>query len=401
MKFGNEKNKNIMPLVSVIMPTFNRKKTILRAINSVLNQTYTNYEIIIIDDGSNDGTVEVINALKNDKIRLYVQSHNQGANVARNIGIKNAKGEYIAFLDSDDEWFENKLEKQIKYLIDDKSLLVCFCSYQLFETNNTTIIPNITDKNADIGIILKKYNLIGTPTLIMHKSVFEKVGLFNETLGRLQDYEFAIRIVQEYKIGFIPEVLVNAYRVSKSISNDWDSLLSAEIYIIENYTHFIDIEERIHIFLQDAGIFKGNYFNWEYIDKYVKNNTTKDLIYRTVIQYLYKKNRFYYEYEKKKFLDFCNQMQNKKICIFGTGFYGKKAMKEVCRKNMIVQSYLVSKKGDEKEIEGVPIIEISMLKNKQIPIIVAVSGEKQEEVIEIILQNKFVNYCIYPIEDER
>lgn len=101
-------------LVSVIIPTYNRANLILQAVKSVLNQTYKNFEIIIVDDGSSDNTEDVINVIHDNRIRYIKHAINKGASAARNTGIREAKGKYIAFQDSDDHWLPDKLEKQVK-----------------------------------------------------------------------------------------------------------------------------------------------------------------------------------------------------------------------------------------------------------------------------------------------
>ena len=116
----------IKDLVSVIIPTYNRAHLIKRSAESVLNQTYTNLELIIVDDGSTDDTEEVVKTLNDNRV-TYIKQPNQGACAARNNGIDHAKGEFIAFQDSDDVWHEDKLEKQIKCL-KETGADFCFCS---------------------------------------------------------------------------------------------------------------------------------------------------------------------------------------------------------------------------------------------------------------------------------
>ena len=102
------------PLVSVVLPTFNRERLLPRAINSVLNQTYKNLELIIVNDGSTDDTEKVVKGYSDKRIRYYKQELNKGGSAARNVGIKLARGELISFQDSDDEWLPEKLERQVR-----------------------------------------------------------------------------------------------------------------------------------------------------------------------------------------------------------------------------------------------------------------------------------------------
>ena len=119
------------PLVSVIIPVYNREKTIVRALRSVLNQTYANYEIIVVNDGSTDGSLSLIRSFVDDRITVISLSENHGASFARNIGMTEAKGEYTALQDSDDEWLADKLEIQVDYMFNN-GLYAVFCPYNQF-----------------------------------------------------------------------------------------------------------------------------------------------------------------------------------------------------------------------------------------------------------------------------
>ena len=133
------------PLVSVVIPVYNRMDTIERSINSVLNQTYKNIEIIVIDDGSIDDTLKIIEHLSISDIKVLKQNHG-GANAARNLGISAAKGEFIAFQDSDDEWLPDKLEKQITYMLEG-GYEACYCPFFLYEKkSNGVFFPDYQNK---------------------------------------------------------------------------------------------------------------------------------------------------------------------------------------------------------------------------------------------------------------
>ncbi|SUC11881.1 glycosyl transferase family protein [Proteus mirabilis] len=119
-------------LVSIIMPCFNSEKYISEAIESVLKQTYSNFELIIIDDNSTDSTLKIINSFRDNRITIISFDENQGAGVARNKGIEVANGRFIAFLDSDDLWSKNKLEAQIKFMLDNNYHLT-YSYYQCFD----------------------------------------------------------------------------------------------------------------------------------------------------------------------------------------------------------------------------------------------------------------------------
>ena len=113
-------------LVSVVIPTFNRSAVIIRAINSVFNQTFKDYELIIVDDGSSDDTYESLKLFIDTKKIKYFRQNNLGVSAARNLGVKNANGQFVAFLDSDDEWLPHKLNEQIKYLSNNPDIKIVY-----------------------------------------------------------------------------------------------------------------------------------------------------------------------------------------------------------------------------------------------------------------------------------
>ena len=188
-------------LVSVIIPTYNRKHTIKRCIDSVLAQTYRAFEIIIVDDCSTDGTMEYVDELYGaitDINIIYVRNDdNLGASASRNVGVSYANGDYIAFHDSDDEWLPDKLEKQMAAFLqaDEKVGLV----YSMFEHRgekySEVYPPKSVDLSVKTGCVLSTVlinPLVGMITLVMRKEVFLKLGGFNEQLRSLEDYEFTI-----------------------------------------------------------------------------------------------------------------------------------------------------------------------------------------------------------------
>ena len=141
--------KNNSPKVSIILPTYNRAHIIEKAIQSVLNQTYQDFEIIIIDDGSKDDTKKIIRGFqeKDNRIKYIRFEENKGAAAARNAGIKMSKGEYITFQDSDDEWLPEKLEKQMKIIETSSENIVVYCGFWRIDGDEKTYIPDINISN--------------------------------------------------------------------------------------------------------------------------------------------------------------------------------------------------------------------------------------------------------------
>lgn len=210
----------IDPLVSVIIPTYNRASTLLRAVRSVLNQTCQNLEVIIVDDGSTDNTVGVVEDIGCDKVRYVKHNVNKGGAAARNTGIGLARGEYIAFQDSDDEWQPEKLQKQVDLIIDNPELSVVYCGLIRFDNFRVQYLPSRSQANisANLASELLRENFISTQTLLVRKEVFERVGIFDEDLPRFQDWELMIRISQEFDIGLVDEPLVLAHLSQDSLT---------------------------------------------------------------------------------------------------------------------------------------------------------------------------------------
>lgn len=223
--------EDVKKYVSVIIPTYNRATTIKRAVESVLKQTYKLLEVIIIDDNSSDNTDEIIKKIDDERIRYIKLEKNRGANFARNIGVELAKYEIIAFQDSDDEWHEDKLEIQMKYMQNEEIDFVATSYNQFINEKFKMVVPSIKIKDKYLERILKS-NFIGTGTLVIKKEIIlnEK---FNIELPRLQDYELAIRLILKYKGKFLNIPKVNAYIQNNSISNNNEKLLLAMKKIVK------------------------------------------------------------------------------------------------------------------------------------------------------------------------
>lgn len=203
-------------MVSVVIPTYNRAKVISRAIESCLNQTYTDLEVIVVDDGSSDNTKEVIAAISDVRLR-YVYQNNAGACAARNHGIELAQGEYIAFQDSDDEWRADKLEKQMAALTETEADFV-FCGFiKTYLNEKSEKIPgNIISRMYGQQELLYE-SIVSTQTIVGKSSAVRSV-MFDESMPRMQDYDFIIRASSKYSIYCLAEYLVNVYEQGDSIT---------------------------------------------------------------------------------------------------------------------------------------------------------------------------------------
>ncbi len=199
-------NKN--PLVSVIISTYNRYELTKQALDSVFNQTYKNIEIILIDDGSTDHTQELSNL---GNIKYLRQKHTGLPGQVRNIGSKSSNGEYIAFLDSDDIYKEQKIEKQINFFKNNPNILICH-TREIWQ-RNTKIISQSKQKHNRQGDIFKDALvkcIIGPSTVMLKRKLLFEIGIdmFNPVLEIAEDYELWLRICNNYKIGYIDEPLI-------------------------------------------------------------------------------------------------------------------------------------------------------------------------------------------------
>lgn len=226
------------PLVSVVLPTFNRGETIRRAVDSVLHQTYRKLELIVVDDGSTDATIDVLMNIEDPRMRLIRFSQNRGANAARNVGIIEAKGEYVAFQDSDDEWSSGKLEVQVAGCIE-YAAKVAFCSFQRRKNDSSILIPKPSYKvphgYQNLAAQVLRGSFISCQTLMIHRQFLIDVGMFNENLPRLQDWEICIRMAYETPFLFSPEPMVDAHVGRDSISVNANLLVTSASLIYETH----------------------------------------------------------------------------------------------------------------------------------------------------------------------
>lgn len=226
-------------LVSVIIPTFKRSNFILRAIESVLNQTYENIEIIIVDDNEGDNefsklTKKILKRFIDNREIVYVKHRtNKGISAARNTGIKKAKGDYIAFLDDDDEFLPKKIELQLDIFNKSKNNvgLVYGAYLEINENLNKEIV--IMPKFKDNVYSILGLNHIGPPSMVMcTKSAIEQIGGFDEFLNHKEDIDFYFRLSEKYNISFTNEVITKYYIHSGAASkNHSDRLILMHRYL--------------------------------------------------------------------------------------------------------------------------------------------------------------------------
>jgi glycosyltransferase involved in cell wall biosynthesis len=234
------------PRVSVIIPTYNRVDVLYYALNSVFNQTCQDFEVFVVDDASTDATQEFMASIKDPRVHYIRFESNRKAAAARNAGMEQARGDYIAFLDSDDEWWPTKLERQIALM--DSLSDEWGCSYGGAYVNK---VGGLTSHRVFIpkksGHLLKDLLMgdlvIWTPTFMFRRSCLEHVGLMDEALVRSQDVDFYIRILEKYKMVALEEPLVNIYlvlnkNIAKVISESRRILLDKHADLIQSLGSF-------------------------------------------------------------------------------------------------------------------------------------------------------------------
>ncbi|MFC1566571.1 glycosyltransferase family 2 protein [bacterium] len=222
-----------MPQISVIMSVLNEEKYLVESIESILNQTFSDFEFIIIDDGSKDSTAEIIKryAAKDSRITCIHHAKPKGLAVSLNEGIKVSKGEYIARMDGDDVSLRTRFEKQINFLQKHKDYGLAGTFYNDIDEHGMQLARKQNpEKWDDIKKAMFFYNPIAHPTSMIRKSVFNEVGLYNETFQTSQDYELFSRIFRKYKMYNVPEYLLirrfpeEIFSTKKMIQQDMDSM---------------------------------------------------------------------------------------------------------------------------------------------------------------------------------
>ncbi len=196
--------------VSVVIPTFDRAHCLPRALDSVLGQTFAAHEIIVIDDGSIDGSAELIRNNYPDVVLL--SQANQGVSAARNLGISRTRGDWIALLDSDDEWLPNKLAR-IHEMLGNNPDAVLIHSDEIWIRDGKRVNPMHKHRKHG-GMIFEQclpLCVISPSAAVMRRTLFDDIGLFDETLPACEDYDLWLRLCHRYPVNFIDEPLIIKY----------------------------------------------------------------------------------------------------------------------------------------------------------------------------------------------
>jgi glycosyltransferase involved in cell wall biosynthesis len=425
------KLNSLNPLVSVILPTFNREKTIGNSIKSVLNQTYTNFELIIVDDASEDDTERIVNSIQDQRIRYIKHKKNKGGGAARNTGIKIARGEFIAFQDSDDQWERTKLELQINTFkqVGDE-IGVVYTAFLRHKDNTVEYIPReeITEKEGYIHSRLLHGNFITTQTAVVRRECFLKAGMFDERLPRLQDWELWLRISKYYQFKLIDQPLVNVYYTENSISSNTFAYIKALTIILRKHRKEFEKRKIVKTHLSSmascAFLVGDIYHNMQYIIKkfllflppkysffyihYLLEEILKlkkciekqeDMrhryysYYRLINQWLKNKNngKSVFEYFKNNGIG--------SIAIYGIGEMGLRLYEEL-KGTSIKISYFIEKNFDQEfATENVKVVALDDITYKDKVDAIVITPIYDFNNIKEILLNKKLDFTIISLEE--
>jgi len=244
-----------VPLVSIILPTYNRAQTIGRSVKSVLTQTYSDFELIIVDDGSTDSTSEVVKSFRDSRIHYMQTDRNGGAALARNLGLRASRGEFIAFQDSDDEWFPDKLKRQVDILSSAPPTVAFVYSdmIRVLLSGEETYFKSPTVRRGELldtkGLEYQVHG-IGLVTVMLRRACLDEVGYFDEGFPRFIDLDLFIRLAKAFAAQYIREPLAYYYE-GEGIQTNNNAYIRARLLLLKKYRcHLLSFRKfRAHQYL--------------------------------------------------------------------------------------------------------------------------------------------------------
>ena len=278
-----------MPLVSVVIGTYNRADFLRTAILSVLSQTFQDFEIVVVDDASQDHTGKVIHDFHEKKIRYIKHDVNKGIAAVRNTGLLNSKGKYIGFLDDDDEWLPKKLQIQVD-LLEGRPTKVGLVYCGFFQINRTTgaivgqYLPQKMGKMVNHVLVT---NWIGTTSVpLIRKECFDEVGLFDERLTFGEDWDMFNRIAKEFHFEYIKEMLVK-YHVHNEprLTKNAQGIISSSDILLKKYGNIMAVRKTLGRYFVSIGA--------EYCYNY-NNKKGKEIILKGIFLYPYDIRHYVY-----------------------------------------------------------------------------------------------------------
>ena len=221
-------------VVTVIIPTFNRASIVGRAIRSVLSQTFQDWELLVVDDASTDGTEQVVRSFPDSRIRYLRHDQNRRVSAARNTGIRSAQGEYVSFLDDDDEWLPEKLAKEVEvFRNSDPQVGLVYTGKTVFDEHGRVLQVRMPTQSGWVYDAMLDRHFIGSPSRVtVRKQVLDRVAGFDQTFVNCQDYDLWLRVAKVSKIACVPCRLVKRYLLSDQMSGSLE-------YICEGWEHIL------------------------------------------------------------------------------------------------------------------------------------------------------------------
>ncbi len=233
---GELLNGSSKPLVSILMPTYNSEKYVAEAIQSILKQTYTNYEFLICDDGSTDSTLKIIKKFNDDRIKVFRNEINLGELKTRNFLLRNAKGEFLAYQDADDWSSRIRIEKQVSELIGNSEVGLVGCQAVYVDQYGKFIRSSKHPVTYDeVLLSIYKINVFGGALIMFRKKIIDEVGLYRLYFDRMAffDYDFVFRIAEKYKCYNIEDGLYYYRQIKGSASKDVNLNKSLAFYVVQ------------------------------------------------------------------------------------------------------------------------------------------------------------------------
>ena len=225
--------------MSVVVPTFNRAQLIGRSLRSILNQTHEEFEVIVVDDASTDETEDEVKTFSDSRVRYIRHDENQGPSATRNTGIRSAENEYIAFLDSDDEWLPEKLERQLAEFSLDSTLGFVYCGWAWVRSDRSVRVSRVPDSETGLidGTPRWFYNMV--QDIIVRREVAGDC-IFNERIWAYENLEWLLRLMNQAPSGFVTDVLVRCHEhASHRASDSRLKKLEGLEFVLSNYEPYL------------------------------------------------------------------------------------------------------------------------------------------------------------------
>lgn len=224
------------PLVSILMPTYNRASYLNEAIDSVLDQTYRNFELLVVDDGSTDNTREVVDSYLSDSRVRYLYKENGGQSSGRNFGFSHSRGEYICFLDSDNKWLPKKLDICISAALENPDFDIIYGENIAIDSDGNELHKiRMRRHSGCITAELLKDNFVTINTATLKRGCYDTMGGLDENFLRAPDYEFWLRLSTKYRFLHIPEYMAQYRIMEDQISSDKEGRFKANKEILEHF----------------------------------------------------------------------------------------------------------------------------------------------------------------------